>query len=163
MKRLLIFLLLAALMLAGCDGSIGDAKEPVTFYYLLEEYAYGQDAQVFAPELWESSGHRQDLPYLLSLYLMGPSEEGHVSALPPDTRVLTVKQFDNGVSLELSDTAGTLTDAAFTRACACLALTCFDITDTQAVTIRSGSRSVTMGPNTLILADDSPITTEEPA
>ncbi|MDO5400193.1 MAG: hypothetical protein Q4F17_04325 [Eubacteriales bacterium] len=163
MKRGLILMILAAVLLSGCTASAGGLKEPVTFYYLLEQYTYGQDAQVFAPEQWEAAGHRQDLTYLLSLYLMGPSQEGHLSPLPRDTKVYSTKELDRDVFVNISDTGATLSDTAFTRACACLALTCFDLTDAQSVTVRSGMRSITMTRDTLILVDDSPMTTEETA
>lgn len=161
MKRILILLTVLSLLLTGCAASAQRLKEPVTFYYVLEEYAYGQEAQVFAPEEREAAGHRNDLSYLLSLYLVGPSEEGHLSPLPRSTRIYSVKQVGSSIFLGISDTGETLTDAAFTRACACLALTCLNLTDAREVTVRSGSRSTTMSRDTMILLDDSPMTTEE--
>ncbi len=56
-------------------------KNPVTFYYPRREYQYGAEDGVISSEQREASGHADDLHYLLSLYLIGPSSDELVS--PP--------------------------------------------------------------------------------
>lgn len=159
MKKLTALLLLLSLLLCGCGPSGQHLKDPVTFYYLLDkyehDYKYGEEPVVFAPEEREASGHRNDLNYLLALYLIGPSEEGLRSPVPWGTRVLELEESGKHITLKLSDTTSSMSDIDFTRACACLTLTCLDLTDADKVTVQSGDRSVTMTRDTLILFDDS--------
>ena len=56
-----------------------------------------------------------------------------------------------------------MTDAAFSLACACLTKTCMELTQASSVTVISGTRMVTMGPDNLILTDSlDTAETEEP-
>lgn len=151
MKRIFCLILPICLLLCGCGERI---KEPVTFYYLRS--AYQEDmSDVIASEEREAGGHREDLAYLLALYLMGPSEEGLESPLPKGTKIFTVSETDEGILLHISDTTETLTDLQYSLACACLSMTCLELTDAPQVTIASGERSVTMSHDTLTLYDGS--------
>ncbi len=155
MKRQIGLAFLLCLILTGC-GQLGERiKEPVTFYYLRAEYAYSTDSGIIGSEEREASGHKDNLSYLMALYLIGPSEEDLVSPIPRGIRFLSAEQTDTRVELKLSDTANVLTDAEFSLACACLTLTCLDLTGAETVTINSGSRSVTMTRENLILYDSS--------
>lgn len=155
MKRLISLAFLLCLTFTGC-AKFGDRiKEPVTFYYLRAEYQYGSDSGVIGSEEREASGHRENLSYLLALYLMGPSGEDLVSPIPRGIRFLSVEQTDTLITLNLSDTASVLTDADYSLACACLTLTCLDLTEAETVTVNSGTRSVTMTWDNLILYDSS--------
>ena len=155
MKRLIGLAFLLCLLFTGC-GQLGERmKEPVTFYYLRAEYQYSTEVGIIASEEREASGHRDNLSYLLALYLIGPSGEDLVSPIPRGIRFLSVEQTDTMVELTLSDTSAMLTDAEYSLACACLSLTCLDLTEAQAVTVNSGSRSVTMTRDNLILYDSS--------
>lgn len=161
MKRFLSLLLLCAFLLSGC-GFLGEKlKEPVTFYYLLDDYQYGIDGRIIGSEEREASGHRDDLSYLMALYLMGPSGEELTSPLPRGTRIFSAEVNEDTVFLVLSETEKTMTDSAFSLACACLSLTCLDLTEAARVSIQSGSRSVTMTRDSLILSDSSMLESTE--
>lgn len=156
MKRMLCLILLLCL-LSGC-GMLGERiKEPVTFYYLCADYQKNLCCAISSEER-EASGHSGDLSYLLALYLMGPSGEDLVTPLPRGTRIYSAKQEENTILLNMSDTSQTLTDAEFSLACACLTMTCLDITGAEQVTITSGSRSTTMSRDNLMLTDISATT-----
>lgn len=155
MKRLTGLVLLLCLVFSGCGTSGERIVEPVTFYYLQTNYSYGSEGSVIASEEREASGHRRDLNYLLALYLMGPSSEALASPVPQGTRVLFVEPEGTAIHLNLSDAAEALTDAEFSLACACLTLTCLDLTGADAVTVTCGSRSVTMNHENLTLFDSS--------
>ena len=159
MKRFLCLLLCLCLFLPGCSGEL--MKNPVTFYYPRREYQYGAEDGVISSEQREASGHADDLHYLLSLYLIGPSSDELVSPLPWGTRLLRVSREDGTITLELTDTSFTMTDTEFTLACACLTMTTLSITGGDGVTITSGSRSVTMSRDSLTLIDDSTASTTE--
>lgn len=154
MKRCFGACLIICLLLSGC--TLGERlKEPANFFYLRCEYQYFSQNGVIASEERETSGHRNDLSYLMALYLMGPADEEMVSPLPKGTRILKAEQDAEGVILQLSDLDSVLSDTDFSLACACLSLTCFELTDSQSVTINSGERSVTMERGTLSLYDGS--------
>lgn len=155
MKKCTLLLLLLAVLLSGCGAAGQRIKEPVTFYYIMEEYQYGKRSGVFASEEREAAGHREDLAYLLALYLIGPSEDGLISPIPDGTKIFSLESDDTALVLRLSDTTDTMSDADFTRAGACLTLTCFELTNAETVTVQSGSRSVTMSRDNLIFIDDS--------
>lgn len=157
MKRALTMILLLSLLLSGCAASSQGMKDPVTFYYVLDEYRYGENAGFYEGEEREAAGHVQDLSYLMQLYLIGPSTEGLRSPFPKGTQILSLEQKDNVLLVALSDLSA-MTDAEFNRACACLTMTCLGLTDADTVTIQSGQRSVTMSRDTLILIDEKPNT-----
>lgn len=153
MKRIFCLFLCLCLLLPGCSGEL--MKDSVTFYYPRREYQYGIADGVIASEQREASGHANDLHYLLSLYLIGPSSEELTSALPRDTRLVQALVEDGVITLELTDITQSVTDTEFTLACACLTMTALSITGGSKVTITSGSRTVTMSRDSLTLYDDS--------
>lgn len=155
MKRWIPLLLLFSLIFSGCGFFSERIMEPVTFYYLQNSFHYGKDASVIVAEEREASGHRQELSYLLALYLMGPAEEEHRSPLPPGTRILKAEQTGSKVTMELTNPAYSFSDSELSLACACLTLTCLDITDAQEVSITYLERTVTMTRESLTLYDDS--------
>lgn len=103
MKRFFCLFLCLCLFLPGCSGEL--MKNPVTFYYPRREYQYGAEDGVISGEQREASGHADDLHYLLSLYLIGPSSDELVSPLPWGTRLLGVNRQDGTITLELTDTS----------------------------------------------------------
>lgn len=159
--RILSLILSLGILLSGC-GFFGERiKEPATFYYLCDSYQEDLCCVIVSEER-EASGHVGDLSYLLALYLMGPSNDEYVSPLP--VGITIASQINSGhIVLELPDTSHTLSDMEFSLACACLTLTCLEITDAEDVTILSGSRTKTMSHSTLTLYDtiSNPIASEE--
>ena len=161
MRRAFCLILAVCLLISGCSLSGERMREPVTFYYPRRVYQYGVEDGVIAAEQREASGHRKDLSYLLALYLIGPTDESLYAPLPRGVRFLKADQQDDTVTLELTDTTQSMTEAEFTLACACLTMTCLSITDAESVTILSGSRTVTMSRDNLTLYDNSTEATEE--
>ena len=157
MKRIISISILLCLLLCGCGQRL---KEPVTFYYLNANFEEDMSTVILS-EQREASGHRHDLSYLMALYLMGPTEEDLRSPIPRGTRIYTSAYSEDSVELNLSDTDKTLTDSEFSLACACLSLTCLDLTEAQSVTISSGSRSLTMTRDALLLSDSILSVTEQ--
>ena len=157
MKRLTAIFLLCIFLLSGCGDTL---KDPVTFYYLNSGYEEDMSSAI-GSELREASGHRDDLKYLMALYLMGPAEEDLQSPLPAGTTIQSAQRHDKNVTLTLSDVSDSMTDARFTLACGCLTLTCLDLTDASSVTIISGDRSLTLDADDLLLQDLITADTEE--
>lgn len=154
MKRFFVFIILAAMLLGGCGSQGQQMKEPVTFYYLRDQYRYGNSQSIMDGEEREVSGHRGDLRYLMALYLLGPSSEELRCPLPLGTRILSAEQEDGRITLTLSEVPASMTDTTFSLACACLSRTCLSLTEADSVTVISGSRSITMDANNLVLTDN---------
>ena len=154
MNRIIIIVLgcLSLLFPAGCSSA-----EPIgiSFYYCREPDAYQffQNDGVIRSEPRDITGHRNDLRYMVSLYLAGPMEESLVSPFRKTTKVISTEQSGSTISIELSDHSKDLTDSEFSLACACLTLTCMDFMDCESVTIISGERSMTMNSDNILLYD----------
>lgn len=158
MKRMIcMFLAACFLLLSGCVGQV--KGEQATFYYCRTEYAYDAGDSVLMSEQRNIAGHTEDLKYLLSMYLLGPLDESLRSPFPSTTRLLSLRQKDNEVILELSDCSEQLSEVEFSLGCACLTLTCLGLTDSQYVTITSGDQKITLNKNIVLLYDNSDLTT----
>ena len=148
MKRL-ICMMLSLLFLSGC-GIIGDRiKDPVTFYYVNADYQRNMDS-VIGAEIREASGHLYDLPYLLALYSMGPSNEDLKATFPANIRITPTEHTEDGIVLSISGQLDSMTDAEFTLASACLAMTFMEVTDTNQITVTDEDRSVTINTQNLM-------------
>ena len=150
MKRLVCLICLFALLLSGCSVTGEWIKEPVTFYYVHENYQKDM-SQVIVSELREASGHRDDLTYLLALYSMGPSSEKLKSPFPRNVQIMPIERTADSIVLSITEIAQNMTDADFTLASACLALTCMDLTNAQEITIECADKKVTINNSNLLL------------
>jgi len=150
MNRLICSLLCFSLLLTGCSISGERIKEPVVFYYVREDYRKDMDP-VIASEIREASGHSEDLSYLLALYSIGPSQKDLKAALPRNTKIVPTEHTEEHIVLTLSEGVLTMTDADFTLASACLALTCMELIAVPQVTIVCGDRTITMQRDTILL------------
>ena len=150
MKRMICLIMVSVLFLCGCSGTGDRIKEPVTFYYIRDDYQKDMD-QVIVSEVREAAGHREDLSYLLALYSMGPSREGVKSPLPRNTQIMPTERTSDSIELSLSENALTMSDLDYTLTSACIALTCMDLTDVQQVTVVCGDKRVTIREDNLLL------------
>ena len=160
MKRLLCFVLTVSVLLSTLSGCGQKLKENITLYYLKSSYQENLDSPIVGEER-EVAGHRDNLKYLLSFYLMGPIGKERSSPLPRGTQLYTVEQEGTALTIEISNTSALLSDAEFSLACACLSMTCMELVNAEKVTIVSGSRSLTLSRDNLLLNDT--ITPEETA
>lgn len=152
MKRFLCAALAALLLVPLLPGCGERLKEPVTFYYLRDSYQEDMNG-LFASEEREVAGYRDNLKYLLSFYLMGPVGKTLRSPLPKGTLLSSVHKDGASLVIEISNTSALLSDSEFSLACACLSMTCMDLVGVEEVTVVSGSRSLTMRQDNLLLTD----------
>ena len=155
MKRLICILLIFCLSASFCACSIWGSrlKEPVTFYYQRTNYQYNAQDGVIYSEERESSGHAEDLSFLLALYIAGPVSNELTCPFPGDTKLLSVTKTENIVQIELSDIGNKISDSQFSLACACMTLTCLELTDVPNVTILSGDRITQLNRDSILMYD----------
>ena len=157
MKKFLALLLVIAisLSLAACASS-----SAVTYYYVRNEseYLYGISDGVLVGESREAAGHVDDLRYLLILYLHGPVSDNLTSPFPAGTKLVELTREDDALTVQLTSMFTILEGTDLTLACACLARTCFALTDVETVTILAmglETVSMTLARDDLLLMDDS--------
>lgn len=164
MRRHLCIFLIFSLFLCLCGCSFGnDIKDPVNFYYLRnsDSFVYGSENGVITPEIRESSGHTRDLSYLLSLYLRGPLDTELKSPFPSGCRIVEIRRESKALHLTLDGVFAQLENLDLTLACACLAKTCFDMSDAQEVKIDAVAPdgnsiiNITFNRDSLVLEDNS--------
>ena len=155
-KRLMGLLLILGILLTAVGCMPPAQTEPpdgVTFFYERTSYLYGDKAAVIGSE------HRdvlnRDLGYLLALYLEGPLDETLKVSFPDTTELLSLRQDEQTLYIELSDLKEDLDDASFSLACGCLTMTCLGLTDAEVVYITSADRSVRMSRENLNFYDSS--------
>ena len=153
--RILAFFASLLLILSGCGST---QREGTLFYYCRdpEQYRYFEEDGVIHPETRDLMNHRNDIRYMVSLYLAGPMEEGVVSPFTKATKLISAELRDDTIHIELSGHNNILTDPEFSLACACLTLSCMDYMPCNAVTIVSGDRSITMDAQSILLYDPLP-------
>lgn len=162
MKRMLCLFLCLCLptCLIGCKA--GSQEENLTsFYYCQAVYDCGTPEAVIAPEQRELSAGTPELKNILALYLVGPLDEKLTSPFY-GVKLLSVENTEEQLLIQLTEADKSMTDAQFSLACACMTMTCLELTDVSQVTITCGDRSATMSLEKLLLFDGiAPIETTE--
>lgn len=142
MKRILtVFLVLCFLLAAtGCAG-IGNQPESILFYYprTPENYEYGTPDGVISSETRDPAGYRNNLRYLLTLYLRGPVDEKLVSLIPEGSQIMELNRTESDVTMTFNSTFTSLQGLDLTLTCVCLARTCFALTEVATVRIMAQS------------------------
>lgn len=141
MKKWIALLLLLSLLLSGCVLGRERFQEPVTFYYPRAHKTAEQLDNFFTEgaigeETREAVGHRQDLTYLLTMYLTGPLKEGLTSPYPVTTQLNQVQQDGNNLTVILTVKSHRTTSLDLTLGSACLAKTCMALTQLDTVQIQ---------------------------
>jgi len=147
MKRFFAVLILFSILLPGCG-----VKEQALFYYCNTEFLHDTQDSVIVSEKRDISAHSGDLPFLISLYLMGPLEKEYVSPFPAGVKLIDTQISADSLTITL-DEINNLSDYEYTLACACMALTCMELSAVKMVTVTSGDRTITIDPNMLTLYD----------
>lgn len=155
MKRWFAVFLLVCLIISLCACS--GQEETADFYYLRSEYLPGTADGVIAPEKRAISEDR-GLNYNLRLYLEGPASEQFFSPFPKGMYLLSTKLDQDLLQVFVSPEFFTLEDLDLTLACACLARTCFVLSDAQQIQIISdGSQTITLTKDSFTLLDDASV------
>lgn len=172
MKRMLcgILCLFVLLGLLGCEHSPVEIQDAVVFYYLRSDIStdasFGDEDSVIVPEIQESLSRSKSLTYLIALYLNGPSDTRLRSPFPADVTLLSIQRDQNELIITLSEPLFELSGIGLTQACACLAMTCFQLSNARTVTVQADGQtpgthlSFTISRDDLILTDLTPLTSD---
>ena len=140
MKRWLALILVIILCFSGCALEAGTNNNAVDFYYLRTHsgtYDSFFSAGAIGSETRFIPAHQQDLNYMLSLYLQGPSNPELESPFPVGCKVLELHEGDSQLTLVLNPIIAAKNDMDLTIACACLAKTCMAMTGATTIQVES--------------------------
>jgi len=155
MRQFLAFIMvfICLISLVGCKSSEDTEDNSVIFYYRRAEYTYNSDENVVMAEKRELNNDRYELSYLLSLYMLGPTDERLISPFPSQTTLQEIVYEENAIAVTLSDFDSAISDSHFTIAAACLAMTIFELTEYETVTVNSGQHSITLDKTNTLFHD----------
>ena len=142
MKRILCLCTLAAILLTlcACQGSTADGPG---FYYLrsAETYQHGSPQPVIGQDNRDISFAGEDMRYLLQLYLEGPVSDELYSPFPEGLRLVGIIQEEDSLTISLSPEFLSLEGIELTLAGACLAKTCFSLSDVSRIRIQCDTKT----------------------
>ncbi len=161
MKRILSVLICTALLLCllGCQADKPDYEQPVQLYYRTAPAENGISDSVIGAVTAEGAPYAGDPTAMLNEYLKGTGEAGFLTTFPASTKLLSLEIKDGAVHLLLNASIARLTGADLTVACACIAKTTMELTNTTAIHIRAsgdtldGAEEIVMTESSLILED----------
>lgn len=137
MRRYTAVILIAVLLLSllGCAKSTGTAT--ANFYYCSATPEYHKQTSVMQVETRKVDTNLSDLEGVLRLYFEGPGSQKLVSPFPVGTQLKTVQSSKEVTAVVLSDEIGTLSGVELMIACACLAATVIEISQSEIIQIRA--------------------------
>ena len=163
MRKLLCFLLILTIVccLFGCGQQKSAPDKTVNFYYCRENITFDGGNNVFAAEA-RTSVDAEDLVAVTNAHLQGPESRDLYSPYPMFTQILSIERTGTTLSVVFSPQLSQLTGPHLMLACACTAMTLFDMTQAETVIITAdgvlldGKESVMLTPNRLIFTDNQP-------
>ena len=155
MRKVIVLITLALCLIpfSGCSGIEGTDPDAISFFYVRSQFQYHGNENVIVAEERVLSDSRDDLLWLLTLYMMGPISDGLSCPFPNGVKVLDVHEETKMLDITISDTSASLNESRFTLACSCLAMTMFECTDNAYVRIYSGERSISFDRESIFLTD----------
>lgn len=160
MKKVLLICLALILTLFGCSQMQPSYSEPLVFYYPVNNIDFSMGSAYIQPEVREGDGVGDSLQETLDLYLKGPMDPStYYTPFQHNTRVESISRDSQLLDITLSRGFATYTGLPLTIACACITMTCLELTDVQAVRIRAkdttldGADYIEMSADSLLLID----------
>ena len=100
----------------------------------------------------------------MALYLNGPTDNRLYSPFPKDLEIQSIQRDGSTLTITVNDSLAKLKGMKLTKACACLALTCLDLTDAETVSIQAATellnnqKSIDLTRDSLVLLDTAEAT-----
>lgn len=138
MKKLLCVILVLLAILMCCSCSKQDSADTVTvnFYYIKNEAEFGSDTPVLTKVARDIKAQEYSHTETIRIYLNGPTSYDCISPFPGGTELVDMHVDGTRSYVVLSPHIGTLTSVKQTVACACLARTVLELTQTDSVQIK---------------------------
>ena len=164
MKRFIAFILIFSLSLCctACTRKNVSLQKPAAFYYCNAEVPYDGKTGGITAEMRESANFADDMIALLNEYLKGPLAEGFLSPFPDNVRIASFNTSATTVTVVLSREFSQLSGLDLIIACACITMTCLELSDAQTIRIRAqdatldGAEFIEMSESSLLLIDFVP-------
>lgn len=160
MKRYICLVIMLLLLLSACVNVTDHEANTILFYYPRKTITYGKTDSVIASEIRDEYSDTDDFYKLLALYLKGPNSTELRSPFPAGLQLVQAKQDGQVVDIILNSALDTLSGLEKTLACACLSMTCFELTDAETVCISTeagiaaGESPIIIEKSSLLLLDD---------
>ena len=156
MKRIILLLLFAVLLLAACRETeqAEVMTQPVTFYYRTAKTDYAAEDGVIRAETRDLGTDRYTDQKLFELYFDGPLSSELVSPFSQDTVLSVVLRRGSTLEIMLTQNAHTPSEFDHNLAYACLAKTGLALDGIHKVRIKVRSRGGAVGDDVLLTADD---------
>ena len=170
MKRILSIALVVFCLasLTGCGRPPHPADDQIVFYYPRVNINYGREDSVISSELRDVQSRADDVSYVIRLYLNGPVSDELYSPFYSDTTLFGAERVEDTLYITLGGKQiNQKSQLQFTVACACLAKTCFSLTDVSEIHINtlirdnSGMEALVFTKDNLILWDDVYLTEDQ--
>ncbi len=154
--------ILSALIVLGLPGCAREPKyeRPVTFYYRTAALSHDAGSRTILSETRESA-HLNTVEEILQVYLAGPESETLRSPFPGGIEIVEFAVWDGTAYVILSGGFAELSGLALVMACACLTMTCLELSGAEKVCISAenalldGEKSIIMDRNSLLLLDEA--------
>lgn len=160
MKKRLSLLLIVCMILSGCMNQDSSYITELKFYYPLQSADYTMGAAYVQPESREGDGMDKSLTNMLNVYLAGPIDPiTYRMPFQYNTHVESISRGSKMLEITLSRGFATYTGLDLTIACACLTMTCLELTDAEVIRIRAkdatldGAEFIEMSRDSLLLMD----------
>lgn len=161
MGRIIALLLVLAMLLCGCTTP-ADPNSTKLFYYLQLDPSYNAGSTYIIAEPRHGVDMDAGLETVLNLYLKGPTDRlSYSSPFKIGVQVTSITKTDSILDITLTRGFATHTGLDLTLACACLTMTCLELTDAQTVRIRAkdttldGAEFIEMNADSILLLDTS--------
>jgi len=132
MKFIYCALCISLLLLCGC-GNTKEIQEPVTVFYCTDSVSFQSETSVFASEVRDYSVGGGNLRDFLNVYLSGPDTDALYSPFPSGSWIVSLSEENHTIYLHLNNQFSRLAPNELTVACTCLAMTIFELTESETV------------------------------
>lgn len=169
MKKIMCILLFSVvILLAGCSNAANTHSDKVyNFYYCASPLSFGREESVVVAEKRTLEGQIISPEYIINDYLKGPVSIDLASPFPEGLYAESVSLADNRIQISMSNIYSELNGMDLTLANICLSKTMQELANVDYVYISylnnaTGKRStITIGPDSYLLFDESSETTEQ--
>ena len=140
-RVILSLLLILSILLPGCKPE-ESIQTPVTFFYKNEDTFQGTQNSIILGETREAGDRKDDIAYLLGIYLQGPVSETLLQVFPQGVRLISYQK-QNGIGqVTLSDEIAQLQGISLSIACGCLVKTIMSLDDVYGVRIYAETQTL---------------------